>query len=358
MPTNTSDEQRLEPSHKRLNGLVTLLSSFNSDFAAGVDRPTLYNRLLDGILTHIDASYGFIAESSCHFGDNTIALDVDAVRNNASSAGSDLEAGSPDSVKIHPHSLMGDLFKSALPIISNDYRNNAKAICRLPGNPDLTNFMAIPLLTRNQVIGVIVLGNRRHGFNRGLAVHLAPLANGITALIETGRIAENALFDPLTGLPNKQIFIKRYLAESSRHNRSRRHFSVLRLEIDHLETFRNNLGLLAVEACLKQVATVIRENLRTEDCCVSIGQEQFAVLLTETYKVQAVIVAEKLRQAVSKTLIEAKGLTTMMFPTISIGITCITPEEEGLNDADTAMKTANHALQMARDNGGNQIQAH
>ena len=345
-------QPHLDSAQIHLSDLVTLISRFNSDFASGMERSPLYERLLAGLLTMTHSDYGYIAESSCHYNDNSIALEVNATRNNRPNPMASADGN--ESIRVHPDSLSGQLFRSALPQIANDYGNDPKAICRLPGNPELDNFIAIPLQNRNQVIGVIGLGNRKGGFNRDFAVELAPLANSITALIEADRKANNAFFDPLTGLPNLQIFNRRFQVESSRHNRRQLPFSVLCLEIDHLDTFRKNLGPMAVEACLKQVAEVVRKNLRTEDCFVTTEPEKFAILLVETTKVNAVIVAEKLRQAVSKTLIEAKGLPNMMFPTVSIGITSIIPEDRTL---DNVMSIAGRAMRAARDNGGNQVQA-
>ena len=346
---DSASDRPFDPSYADLNALITLLSRFTSDFVSGVDRPTLLDRLLAGILTLTNAHYGFVAEGVGSNGEDGITLDIDAMRNNAINGDKPTSEEVSGKIEIPHQSLLGDLFQTALPIISNDYRNDQKAVCRLPGNPDLINFIAIPLQIRNQVIGLIGIGNRERGFDRSLAVHLAPIANNMAALIEANRNTEQAYYDPLTGLPNEQIFLQRYQAESSRHIRKRKPLSLLYLEVDHLNNFRNNYGHMAVETCLKQIAATLSENLRVEDCVVRAGPDQFAALLTETPNVRAVLVAEKLRQALGKTL----GQTTAIAPTVSIGLTSITTEEKPF---DTVLKTAKEALKKAQDNGGNQVQ--
>ena len=344
---NPANGQPFKPTYDELNDLISLLTRFTTDFVSGVDRSSILDRLLAGMLTLVDADYGFIAENNSVEDSEEIVLNLEALRkNNQTSSSEELESN----IDIAPDSLIGNIFNSALPLISNETTDQTLGLKILPGNPSLVNYIAIPLHIRDQVIGIILLGNRPTGFDRGIAVHLAPIANSIAALMESGRNEEQAYYDPLTGLHNQKAFQQRYQVEASRHTRKRLPLSLLLIEVEHLNNYRNNYGIVAVDNCIKQIANTLAENLRTEDCVVRTNPDQFVALLTETPNVRAVMVAEKLRQAVASAL---KELATIN-PSLSIGLTTAVSEQK---DFKIVLSNATKALEKALLNGGNQVQS-
>ncbi|MBU0500367.1 MAG: sensor domain-containing diguanylate cyclase [Gammaproteobacteria bacterium] len=334
--------------------LISLLSRFNSDFVSGTERSILFDRLLAGVMTHTESDYGFITESTETEG----ILKIHALRQSRNGDVSGIpwqpETSSQLEFPLLPGSVIDDLFHSGMPVISNRPFQDTRSLGTLPGNPMLRNFLAIPLSIRDKVSGLVAIGNRKGGFDRSLILHLAPLANGMAALIEADRHAERAYFDHLTGLPNEHVFLERFNAESSRHVRRRLPLSLLRLEIDHFNNYRNNHGIKTAETCVRRIAGTLIGNLRAEDCVVRVGPGQFAALLSDTPSFRAVVVAEKLRQAVVKSPIEIEGLETLMAPTLSIGLVTL---PSGGRSYQAMMLVADKALQQAKADGGNQVSA-
>ena len=336
-----------------LETLIGLLSRFNSDFVSGLDRHTLFDRLLAGVMSHTESTYGFVSER-IEGTENAILLKIHGMRMPVDQGGAQLKEDSEQLVEIPEDSMVGSLFHTGTPVISNEPATDPRIACELPGNPQLTNLLCVPLRINDRATGLIAIGNREGGYDRAMAIHLAPLVNSMAALLQAERKSESAYFDSLTGLPNQKMFKERLIIEASRHTRRRQPLSMLYMDIDHFANYRNNRGPLATEACLKRVAEVIKDNLRTEDYLVRLNDNHFAALLADTPGVRAVVVAEKLRQAVANQQIEIEKLGITISPSVSIGLATLTADGKPLDSFRHAAETA---LKTAHEHGGNQVQA-
>jgi diguanylate cyclase (GGDEF)-like protein len=97
------------------------------------------------------------------------------------------------------------------------------------------------------------------------------------------------------------------------------------------------------------VAAVLRSSLRESDFVGRYGGEEFLLLLPDTGRDQAVVVAERVREAVA-----SLGLSEIAQPvTASLGIAAI-PDDAG--DADTLIRAPDRALYAAKANGRNRIE--
>jgi len=180
----------------------------------------------------------------------------------------------------------------------------------------------------------------------GQPVRMAGSATDITA----SRIA-----DPLTGLPNRVLFMERLeqRIEQARRQAGPR-FAVLLLDVDRFKNINDSLGRTGGDELLKAIARRLRERLRStdtlarlqDDCAVArMAGDQFAVLLHEIYQAEdAVTVAERIGSE-----IDAPFLLNghEVFVTLSIGIAgsdvVYDRAEDLMRDADIAV----HAAKMA-----------
>jgi diguanylate cyclase (GGDEF)-like protein/PAS domain S-box-containing protein len=178
----------------------------------------------------------------------------------------------------------------------------------------------------------------------GQAVRIAGSQTDITLRKRTEeQILHDALHDPLTGLPNRNLFLDRLgQAVARRRRHDDYHFAVLFLDLDRFKLVNDSLGHLAGDRLLVELAKRLSGCLRSEDTVARLGGDEFAILLDEIEDVRdATRVAERIREE-QREPFSLDGHD--VFSTASIGITLDDPRdrppEELLRDADTAMYRA------------------
>jgi diguanylate cyclase (GGDEF)-like protein len=89
--------------------------------------------------------------------------------------------------------------------------------------------------------------------------------------------------DPLTGLPNREAWADALDTERARRARYRRPVVVMNVDIDGLKATNQRFGRAAGDELLRGAAGVLRRNLRDADLVARIDEDEFGVLLPETY---------------------------------------------------------------------------
>ncbi len=156
-------------------------------------------------------------------------------------------------------------------------------------------------------------------------------------------ITDRQVLDPLTGLPNRALFLDRLASALGRARRKVDCMTgVLFLDLDRFKFVNDSLGHLVGDQLLKRVATTLESCLRPGDTVARLGGDEFTILLEEIHSADnAVQVAER----VHAKLEEPYRLGDQeMFMTVSIGIALAPTGDEKpanlLRDADTAMYRA------------------
>lgn len=158
----------------------------------------------------------------------------------------------------------------------------------------------------------------------------------------------NSLCDQMTKLGNRAAFelaIKRHLGLSKRHGQP---VSLLMLDVDHFKGINDRYGHPAGDACLTSIAKTLKNTLRETDELFRYGGEEFAVLLANTKRGQALLVAERLRIAVTQTAVNAYQCEPFT-ATISAGLATLKADD----DRDSFIARADKALYSAKDQGRN-----
>ena len=109
---------------------------------------------------------------------------------------------------------------------------------------------------------------------------------------------EQATFDPLTGIANRQTVLTRVEEELARAARYRRPLSLILVDLDHFKRFNDSHGHAAGDVILRQVAQLLAANVRAVDLAGRYGGEEFLVVLPETDPDAAASLAEKLRRII------------------------------------------------------------
>ncbi len=185
-------------------------------------------------------------------------------------------------------------------------------------------------------------GNYRWMLARGLALHGKSGTPFRIAGSQTD-ITDRKVHDPLTGLPNRALFLDRLERARARAKRGGRNlFAVLFLDLDRFKVVNDSLGHPVGDQLLVAVAGRVESCLRPGDTVARLGGDEFAVLLEEISEFdEAIEVASRVHSAFTHPFVAGDH---ELFVTVSIGIALGSSESEDLSgllrDADTAMYRA------------------
>jgi diguanylate cyclase (GGDEF)-like protein len=190
----------------------------------------------------------------------------------------------------------------------------------------------------------------------GCVAKPVPLANAsgqlltftnITAAVDLADARQSlALTDELTGLPNRRAGEQAVAREVARAHRSAQPLSFALFDVDHFKRVNDTFGHAAGDRVLKEVATLIAEDLRGGDIAVRWGGEEFLAILGDIGILGARAFAERVRGAV-----ERMDLTSMGVVTISAGIS----EYQRDEPPEVALERADARLYEAKSQGRNRV---
>src|ERR1700691_160967 len=162
--------------------------------------------------------------------------------------------------------------------------------------------ICVPLRSRLRVLGVIQLVNADISrFSEQEVFFLRALCDYAAIAIENARwvekIQELTITDDCTGLYNARHLYKTLESEVYRSSRFGYEFSVLFIDLDHFKTVNDTHGHLIGSKLLAEIGYLVKAQLRLIDFAFRYGGDEFVVLLPQTSKDQALVVAKRLRDA-------------------------------------------------------------
>jgi diguanylate cyclase (GGDEF)-like protein len=150
--------------------------------------------------------------------------------------------------------------------------------------------------------------------------------------------------DPLTGLPNRELFLERLSGFLSRRVG---HVAVLFVDLDDFKVVNDSLGHEAGDRLIGAVAERLRRVLRTEDVIARFGGDEFSVLLPGiTSEDEALAVARRLADALREPIV-VDG--ERRYVSASVGLAQSGPDED--IDAQALMRDADAAMYKAKELG-------
>lgn len=168
-------------------------------------------------------------------------------------------------------------------------------------------------------------------------------------LLATDRLREEleylATHDSLTGVLNRRAFMEVAELELARCRRSGHVMSILMMDLDRFKQLNDTHGHLVGDQVLCDLTERIALLLRRSDRLGRFGGEEFVLLLPETNREAAAVVAERIRAAVEK----AGKLPSY---TVSIGVACNVVSDTSL---DALLARADAALYEAKADGRNRV---
>lgn len=187
-----------------------------------------------------------------------------------------------------------------------------------------------------ELLGLVVLGV----YTRRLQAELAGEKDKFSQLQQ--KLEFQALYDPLTQLPNRRLFRDRLLQTIKTYNRTKTRFGVLMGDLDHFKIVNDTMGHDTGDLLLIEVANRLRRCIRESDTLARLGGDEFALICPSVQDMSsASIICMRLIEALREpVVIKGKPFTVG----ISLGIALFpehaTDEEMLVRRADTAMYRA------------------
>jgi len=121
------------------------------------------------------------------------------------------------------------------------------------------------------------------------------------------------------------------------------------VDVDHFKEVNDTYGHQAGDAVLAKLAQIARESIRSEDVLARYGGEEFAIISRGINSAQGLMLAERLRQIVDRTLFEYEGQAIPI--TISLGVASF--PEVAVETSEQLISASDGALYRAKNNGRN-----
>ena len=217
-----------------------------------------------------------------------------------------------------------------------------------------------PLSVDSKPYGAIVAYNHFDKITQKEIEYLEEIKNQAQITLSRAKsyieVLEYATLDALTGYNNRHQFEKRLKEMQAIAKRQNQPLCCIMSDIDFFKKVNDTYGHAVGDCVLKNVAKIIKKELREEDVASRYGGEEFIFLLPQTNLEEATIVAQRLRKAVENKKINIEeykidGIKEISV-TVSIGVSVFDKSDR---DSQTLYKKADYALYEAKETGRNKV---
>jgi len=176
----------------------------------------------------------------------------------------------------------------------------------------LTNMLVIPIAVRDNVTGILIIGNNKKGFiyPSGDEELMTIFAKQIAIAIENELLVRNVeklqIKDALTGLFNEAFIRGRLDEEIKRAIRFQRPCAFILLCVDNFKEYLEKFGVISSDSALKKIAGVLFDSVSDIDRAGRFGDDCFALILPEKNKRQCLDKAEEIRKKIEFLFSEEK----------------------------------------------------
>lgn len=261
-------------------------------------------------------------------------------------------------IRIKPgEGIAGKVFKEGVPLIVDDIESNIKVLIKRRPNYKTSSFISIPLKAGEKTIGVFNISDKVTGevFSEEDMVILQSFLSYASIALErsmyyslAGHLRELSITDALTGLFNRRYFEDRFFEELQRSKRHNLSFSLAMIDIDDFKLFNDTEGHLAGDEVLKNIANIAKDSVRVIDVLARFGGEEFAVIMPQTEKEEAFLVAERMRESIKEQLLHTWKLFPKENITITIGVAAFPSDGR---DRSELIRNADRALYKGKMEG-------
>lgn len=227
------------------------------------------------------------------------------------------------------------------------------------GRYNSRSFMVAPIKSGEKTYGVINVTERKNdeAFDEDDLQTISFINPLIVLQMEKIKLSDKidslSIIDSLTGLINHRHFQERLSEEVERVRRYRRHCSMIMIDIDNFVTYNENYGYAMGDKVLSQMANIVKDNLRKVDIIARYAGEQFAVLMPDTGRKDAGLVAEKLREKIESAVFVERRDSALSLArlTVSAGVA----EYNANSSKEQFIQQVKDTLLEAKQKGKNRV---
>lgn len=265
----------------------------------------------------------------------------------------DISPSASISMDISQENLMGRVISLKRSIFVKDIENELN----IQNKPkyQTKSFLNMLIKQHDRIIGVLNLTDKiDHSYFTSQEFFLINsfcdhLANAITNSEKYQKILELSITDGLTSLYVHRFFQDSLKKEIARSERTGSGLALIMLDIDDFKKVNDKYGHQVGDIVLREIAFLIKKEIRPYDIPSRYGGEEFAVILPNTNILQASVIAERVRQRIENhSVVHA---TRNLNATVSIGVNEFKP---GMDNYELINQT-DMALLKAKQKGKNQV---
>ena len=166
------------------------------------------------------------------------------------------------------------------------------------------------------------------------------------------QLEEYSYQDGLTGIANRRFFEDSYQREWLNAQREQQPLTLMLLDIDYFKQYNDYNGHILGDACLKQIAQLLKKSVsRPRDLVARFGGEEFVLILPDTSQASAIEVVERILQSIRTADICHSSSPLDQRLSVSLGVKTIIPTQK--NDKMAFLKEVDQNLYLAKERGRN-----
>jgi diguanylate cyclase (GGDEF)-like protein len=218
------------------------------------------------------------------------------------------------------------------------------------GLDSMHSCICVPLVAHSCTIGLLTIGSAQPDYYRDSdAILVQSFAGHVALALDNARLyremRHSAHTDGLTGLYNRRYLYQELERELARSRRYGHPLSLVICDLDNFKMYNDQYGHLAGDDLLRELGEMMNSYIRKSDTAFRYGGEEFAVILPHTDQGSALVLAERLREAINQKSFLIREKLQIGHITISIGVASY-PEDAV--EVDSLINSADMALYEAK----------
>ena len=223
---------------------------------------------------------------------------------------------------------------------------------------NLNPTLIVPLIQKNHLNGILLLQERiaiedDTSYTEYEQSQIMSIASLASVAINNAALLEMSSTDMMTHLKLKYYFFNILTEAIDFAFLKNQNLAVLMFDIDFFKKFNDTYGHECGDFVLISVANLIKKSLRESDVASRYGGEEFTILLPDTGKTEAILVAERIRSTIDEH--DFVYNNQHLHVTISVGVSVFDVNTNLVNSPNEFVNQADQALYVSKNSGRNKV---